>query len=141
MCCQLQKELGLDLKRKRRSSTGHGFSDDDSDDQDRKGGEVKRLLKSGNAPAVSFLLLKAALLRYKEIYGHLVIMGKFIVPCDDQWPEEMWGIKLGALSQRARLMRGYQEHRVELVSTAPNTLAYSMYTCIHTYRCTCTCTV
>jgi hypothetical protein len=104
--------MGIVLKRKKNGSAT--ASDDDSDDSD----DEKPKAKNGPPPAVPFPLLKAAILKYKEIYGHMVISAPFIVPCIDPWPDEMWGIKLGALSKRIRSKGGeggYREHRAELV--------------------------
>lgn len=36
------------------------------------------------------------LLKYKELYGNMIVPYKFVVPPGDtSWPEEMWGFKLG----------------------------------------------
>jgi hypothetical protein len=51
---------------------------------------------------VPFSLFKRALVRYKEIYGHVTVMKSFIVPLEPAWPVEMWGLKLGEVTMRAR---------------------------------------
>ena len=38
---------------------------------------------------------KRILLRYKEIYGDLLVPRRFIVPWTQDWPEDTWGILLG----------------------------------------------
>ena len=38
-----------------------------------------------------------ALVRYKEIHGYLMVPQPFVVPeQSDEWPEETWGLRLGA---------------------------------------------
>jgi hypothetical protein len=73
-----------------------------------QGGEAtgvgKKRTRTGRMKCVEvpFPLVKRALERYKEIYGHMVVMGTFIIPPDETWPEEMWGIKLGSIALRIR---------------------------------------
>jgi hypothetical protein len=104
--------IGMETSGKRKRA---GMSSDlpESGDAD---GEGKEKLKRGKKVEVPFPLLREALLRYKEIYGHMVVMKSFIVPFDNSWPDNMWGIKLGSIALRIRNMNGYKEHRDELVS-------------------------
>jgi hypothetical protein len=80
--------------------------------------------RPGRLPEVPFPLLRKTLERFKEIYGHLVIAEPFIVPCNDSWPDEMWGIKLGKLAVRIRSRGGYKEHHVEMVRVYILYIAY-----------------
>lgn len=36
-----------------------------------------------------------ALKIYKEVHGHLMVAVKFVIPEEEPWPEELWGLKLG----------------------------------------------
>ena len=42
---------------------------------------------------------------YRKKMGHMNIPTSFIVPRDQNWPRNMWGFKLGALSQKVRQLR------------------------------------
>jgi hypothetical protein len=40
--------------------------------------------------------VKSLLIRYKQINSHMLVPAIFVIPLDDQnWPQEMWGTKLG----------------------------------------------
>jgi hypothetical protein len=57
--------------------------------QDTSGGRGKPRMK------YTFVNIKTALLRYKEINGDLMIKKRFIIPTESlEWPEEVWGMKL-----------------------------------------------
>jgi hypothetical protein len=46
----------------------------------------------------TFVNIKTALLKYKEINGDLMIKKRFIIPTESaEWPEEVWGMKLGSI--------------------------------------------
>ena len=50
-----------------------------------------------NANDIRFQKVYTALKTYKEIYGDLVVPQPFAVPSDnDRWPEDTWGLRLGA---------------------------------------------
>jgi hypothetical protein len=40
--------------------------------------------------------VKAAFLQYKSLFGDLLVPDIFVVPVTEDWPEELWGMKLGA---------------------------------------------
>jgi hypothetical protein len=106
--------MGVSLK-KRKTGSGGSASDVESEDSE----DERPLRNPGNPNAVPFPLLKATILKYKDIYDHMIIPRAFIVPCNDPWPAEMWGVKLGQLSVRVRgsnYRGGYAVHRAELVS-------------------------
>lgn len=51
-----------------------------------------------DAIQAKFELLKTALICYKNKpeYGNLPINSKFVIPRTNDWPEEIWGVKLGS---------------------------------------------
>ena len=57
---------------------------------------------------------RQALLAYKALYGDLQVPKAFVVPEDPTFPEELWGMCLGAETQRIRNKRKFKEHRAEL---------------------------
>jgi hypothetical protein len=58
---------------------------------------------------------KDALATYKQLHGDLEVPRSFVVPESEEWPEEMWGKKLGATVNRIRssdyFVRDSQERR------------------------------
>ena len=64
-----------------------------------------------------YAVAKLALLRYKEIYGNMLVTRSFIVPVDDvTWPEETWGMRLGFTVKDIRRGRSYKDRRQDLES-------------------------
>lgn len=55
-----------------------------------------------------------AFLRYKELNGDMLVQYKFIVPCSPDWPDEMWGMKLGSVANNVRRGSSYFHKRNEL---------------------------
>jgi hypothetical protein len=45
--------------------------------------------------AYGYEKVKAAFLQYKALFGDLLVPDIFVVPVTEDWPEELWGIKLG----------------------------------------------
>ena len=43
-----------------------------------------------------FEMIYRALVTYRELFGNLLIPQVFVVPSQEPWPEESWGLKLGA---------------------------------------------
>ena len=43
-----------------------------------------------------------ALLKYKEVHGHMHVPFRFVVPSDEQWPQEMWEMMLGKMVSEIR---------------------------------------
>jgi hypothetical protein len=41
-------------------------------------------------------VVKEALATYKRKYGDMTVKQRFVVPTGKEWPEETWGMKLGA---------------------------------------------
>ena len=64
---------------------------------------------------------KRALLKYKELYGDMMVRHTFIIPWIDSWQEEMWGLKLGQLvCIQIRNQEKYKEHREDLIKIGFN---------------------
>lgn len=61
--------------------------------------------------------VKSALLKYKEVYGNMVVTREFSIPTDDDsWPEKTWGMELGSVVCNIRCGDSYNNHRAELES-------------------------
>ena len=58
--------------------------------------------------------VKAAFEKYKELKGDLLIPFDFLVPSNDKWPTEAWGLKLGRIVRRIRFENEFLDHREEL---------------------------
>ena len=56
------------------------------------------------------------LFAYKEIYGNLLVKQKYVVPWSIDWPEDMWGLKLGNLVSKIRGNSQYKNHTEELTA-------------------------
>mmetsp|Transcript_1703 Transcript_1703/g.1963 ORF Transcript_1703/g.1963 Transcript_1703/m.1963 type:complete len:825 (-) Transcript_1703:100-2574(-) len=66
-----------------------------------------------------FTKVYEALKRYKEIYGDLLVPQPFVVPeSSDDWPEETWGLRLGArvnaIRSQGTFVNTNPERRVQL---------------------------
>jgi hypothetical protein len=63
-------------------------------------------------------ILKRSLIRYKELFGDMLVPKSFEVPRDsDEWPAELWGMKLGIAVRNIRGVKGsYSDKREELIS-------------------------
>ncbi len=55
-----------------------------------------------------------ALLRYKELHGHMRVTRSFVVPWSRDWPEELWGLRLGNLVDMIRRGRSHKDKKKEL---------------------------
>jgi hypothetical protein len=63
-----------------------------------------------------FEFKKRILLRYKELHGNILVPRNFIVPWTDNWPEEMWGVKLGYVVHNIRSGADTKVNREELIA-------------------------
>jgi hypothetical protein len=64
---------------------------------------------------------KAALLKYKDKYGDMLVPCKFVVPNDDiTWPKVIWGMKLGFAVDHIRRGNTYADNREDLKSIGFN---------------------
>jgi hypothetical protein len=60
-------------------------------------------------------VVKAALVRYDEIYGDMLVPYEFIVPNNSaSWPESLWALRLGPLVSHIRNRLDYFEYKDEL---------------------------
>eukprot|EP00596_Hydrurales_sp_CCMP1899_P009888 CAMPEP_0119053430 /NCGR_PEP_ID=MMETSP1177-20130426/74426_1 /TAXON_ID=2985 /ORGANISM="Ochromonas sp, Strain CCMP1899" /LENGTH=589 /DNA_ID=CAMNT_0007033385 /DNA_START=46 /DNA_END=1815 /DNA_ORIENTATION=- len=59
---------------------------------------------------------KRALLKYKELHRNLLVKCAFEVPWNRDWPEEMWGIRLGRLVHRIRGLQTHKDKKEELLT-------------------------
>ena len=62
-----------------------------------------------------FDVVKTAMLKYKELHGDLLIAALFIVPEHPDWPESMWGMKLGFMVNNVRRGSSYADKRAEFL--------------------------
>ena len=53
---------------------------------------------------------------YKEIYGDILVKQKYVVPWSKDWPDEMWGLRLGNVVKMIRSGKRYQSHEKELTA-------------------------
>lgn len=64
---------------------------------------------------------RVALLNYKELYGDMLIKTKFVVPDgDEEWPCDLWGMKLGQLVSSIRRGKSYIYMKDDLISIGFN---------------------
>ena len=56
-----------------------------------------------------------AIRQYKEIYGNLAVDSTFVVPSADfSWPEDTWGLQLGAVVDKIKNSDDYDGYKAEL---------------------------
>ncbi|GMF43325.1 unnamed protein product [Phytophthora lilii] len=48
-----------------------------------------------------------ALESFRRVNGHWRVPQKFVVPCEESWPEQSWGMKLGSVVNRIRHKEAY----------------------------------
>ena len=53
---------------------------------------------------------------YKEMYGDTLVKQGYVVPWSKDWPDEMWGLRLGGLVKTIRSGKQYQNHEKELTA-------------------------
>ena len=59
---------------------------------------------------------KRCLLKYMEIHGDMVVPQFFQVPWTDEWPQCMWGVRLGRLVDRIRQLHSHKDKKDDLMS-------------------------
>ena len=70
-----------------------------------------------NRPRVEFEVYLEAIKKYKEIHGDLNISRFFSVPENSlEWPQHMWGLKLGGLLREVKRGRSHQERKSDLIA-------------------------
>lgn len=60
-------------------------------------------------------LVKKAMLRYKELYGNMLITSVYVVPDTNDWPIPMRGMKLGNIVNNVRRGSSYADKRQDLL--------------------------
>jgi hypothetical protein len=58
-------------------------------------------------------VVKEALSMHKRIYGDMTVKRRFVVPKDEEWPEETWGMKLGRTVSRIRSSNAFVDGNPE----------------------------
>ena len=58
--------------------------------------------------------VKLALLTYKLLHGDLLVPRRFVIPNGSDWPEDLWGMKLGEAASNIRNKRCYSQYRAQL---------------------------
>jgi hypothetical protein len=61
-----------------------------------------------------FARFRAALLEYEENYGNVLVPAPFIIPHEENWSKEFWGMKLGSYVSNVRAMALYIDQVDEL---------------------------
>ena len=80
-------------------------------------GEVGRKRNQSQRYIDKYLFVRRSLIRYKELYNDMMVPRRFVVPGqDDQWPEEMWAMKLGDVVNNIRRGISYIDKRDDLSS-------------------------
>jgi hypothetical protein len=70
-----------------------------------------------NRPRVEFDVYLEAIKRYKEVHGDLNISRFFTVPENNlDWPQHMWGLKLGGLLREVKRGRSHQDKKNDLIA-------------------------
>ena len=59
--------------------------------------------------------IKSSLIRFQEINGNLLVHRDFIVPNNNEWPPNTWGIRLGSRVHHLRNRGDHADKRDELV--------------------------
>jgi hypothetical protein len=87
-------------------------------------GTIARRVKSKNIglnKADRYEIIRAALLKYKDLNDNMLVPAKFVVPVNDiTWPEETWGMKLGQFVFNIRAGKCYANKREDLESIGFN---------------------
>lgn len=64
-----------------------------------------------------FEMVRTALLAYKSINNDLLVPLDFVIPSNDpQYPQEVWGMKLGFAVSGIRTIDSYAKHKEELLA-------------------------
>ena len=71
--------------------------------------------KQSQRSIAKFSFVRRTLVRYKELHGDMLVPRRFTVPDkSDQWPEDMWSMKLGDVVNNIRRGISYVDRRDEL---------------------------
>jgi hypothetical protein len=61
-------------------------------------------------------LVKRALLQYKALNGDVLVQALYVIPSIPEWPCDMWGMKLGFISNNIRRGSSYADKREDLIA-------------------------
>lgn len=69
--------------------------------------------------------VKQAMLKFMEINGPVLVIQRFVIPSDNlEWPEELWGMKLGIVIKNIKYGNAYKDKLDELISLGLVSLLY-----------------
>ena len=69
-----------------------------------------------NFRTARYVLVKLALLQYKDLYGNILVPQSFVVPRNDpNWPKDLWDMNLGSIAHGIRGGTRYAERKQELI--------------------------
>ena len=72
--------------------------------------------------------VKQAMLKFKEINGPVLVIQRFVIPADNlEWPEELWGMKLGIVIKNIKYGNAYKDKLDELIGKIKNHPALEGY--------------
>ena len=63
-----------------------------------------------------FEFIKRCLLKYNEIHGNMLVTEMYLIPWNDIWAEEMWGVRLGKVVSKIRANRNFRINKDELTA-------------------------
>jgi hypothetical protein len=66
--------------------------------------------------AYGFETVYAALCRFNELEGHMLVPRSYSIPSTGDWPKDTWGMKLGTHVNSIRNGRSYVDKRAELLN-------------------------
>lgn len=69
---------------------------------------------NNKAKVSGFNIVKDALETYKKLHNNLEVPGKFVIPTEEKWHENLWGVNIGLIVRGIRYRRNYKEHHDEL---------------------------
>jgi hypothetical protein len=88
----------------------HNIADKDCDDKNNNSGIRGK-------KDINYNLIKTALLKYKGIYGNMLVTERFIIPTNSSvFPEEFWEMRLGKNVNNIRNSDIYAEYKDELIA-------------------------
>jgi hypothetical protein len=98
-------------KRLTRCSTGASQAVDHNPDN------LSRTSKMGRKDGESLFKYQCRCLStYKEIYSNLLVPQKFVVPWSNDWPQEMWDLRLGGMVNQIRQRGQYSKYKEDLIA-------------------------
>jgi hypothetical protein len=68
----------------------------------------------------SFDQIKIALIKYQELNGNMIVPKMYVIPMNNLFMEEFWGMKLGDIVSKIRNSNSYAEKKDELIALGFN---------------------